>query len=45
MSAFIAAYCLVWLALASYVLQMGGRQRKLMNKMESLEQLLRGERR
>jgi hypothetical protein len=37
MSTFIATYVVFWLAVALYVVQLGGRQRKLLDRIASLQ--------
>jgi hypothetical protein len=37
MSTFIATYVIFWLAVALYVVQLGGRQRKLLDRIASLQ--------
>jgi CcmD family protein len=37
MSTFVATYVIVWLAVSLYVIQMGGRQRKLQDRIASLQ--------
>jgi len=37
MSTFITTYIIFWLAVALYVVQLGGRQRKLLDRIASLQ--------